>query len=261
MWAAPRAVIRPPRARAAAVLLAVLGLLAAGCGALSPAPDDARPGPPGRTATITVPGDAPTIQRAVDAAVPGDLVLISAGVYRESVTVTTPRIVLRGEDRHRVVVDGRHRRETGITVTASEVAVENLTVRRHRADGLVFAGTPDAPLTGYRASYLTVRDNARHGIRARHARRGLIEWSHVAGHADAGIHIADCRPCESVVRDTEAPGNARAVRLTGAKDVRVAAVRPDGAAGGPGDRPDVAGQPQRPGGASGPPEPAVARPR
>ena len=45
--------------------------------------------------------DYPTIQEAVDAAKPGSLVLVSPGVYKEAVTVTTPNIVIRGLDRTR----------------------------------------------------------------------------------------------------------------------------------------------------------------
>ncbi|MGI9610561.1 MAG: hypothetical protein ACR2NL_09750, partial [Acidimicrobiia bacterium] len=41
-------------------------------------------------ATRNVPGEYPTIQAAVDAADPGDLVLVDRGVYRESVQVNTP---------------------------------------------------------------------------------------------------------------------------------------------------------------------------
>lgn len=54
-----------------------------------------------------------SIQSAVDAARPGDWVLVGPGDYRETsyggqagVYVTTPRIHLRGMDRNRVVVDG-----------------------------------------------------------------------------------------------------------------------------------------------------------
>ena len=39
--------------------------------------------------TLHVPRDYPTIQSAVDAAAPGDLVLIQRGTYREEVQVTT----------------------------------------------------------------------------------------------------------------------------------------------------------------------------
>ena len=41
---------------------------------------------------------------------PGDLVLVSPGVYHESVTVATDGIVLRGVDRNRTILDGEFRR-------------------------------------------------------------------------------------------------------------------------------------------------------
>ena len=62
---------RPTELLLRALLLAALGLTAAGASA----------------ATLRVPADQPTIQAAVDAAAPGDLVLVSAGDYFESVTI------------------------------------------------------------------------------------------------------------------------------------------------------------------------------
>src|SRR5690554_366706 len=53
-----------------------------------------------------VPGEYETIQAAVDAAEPGDLVLISPGTYNEAVTVETDRLTIRGLDRDKVILDG-----------------------------------------------------------------------------------------------------------------------------------------------------------
>ena len=50
----------------------------------------------GRGDTRSVPEDYPTIQSAVDAATPGDLVLVGPGIYKEAVSVTTPGLVIRG---------------------------------------------------------------------------------------------------------------------------------------------------------------------
>ena len=67
-------------------------------------------------ATIEVPADQATIQEAVDVATPGDLVLISPGVYHEAVNVTTPELTLRGLDRNEVVLDGEFLLDNGIRV-------------------------------------------------------------------------------------------------------------------------------------------------
>ena len=47
-----------------------------------------------------------SIQDAVDASNPGDLVLIDKGIYYEEVVVRTPSITIRGIDRNEVIIDG-----------------------------------------------------------------------------------------------------------------------------------------------------------
>ena len=82
--------------------------------------------------TREVPDEFPTIQAAVDAAEPGDLVLIDEGVYRESVDVRTPGLTLRGVDRNGVIIDGEFERSNGIQALFIDgVVVENLTTMNH----------------------------------------------------------------------------------------------------------------------------------
>jgi Right handed beta helix region len=164
--------------------------------------------------TLHVPGDAATIQGAVDRARSGDLVLIAAGEYHESVTVTTPRIVIRGVDRNAVVLDGRFAFENGFTVKADGVAVENLTVRNFNANGVLFSGLiqqssgTGQPLVGYRASYVTTYDNGLYGLYAFAAQDGVFEHSYASGHPDSGFYIGQCKPCNAVVRDVVGEHNA-----------------------------------------------------
>jgi nitrous oxidase accessory protein NosD len=177
----------------------------------------------GTPTVLRVPGDHATIQAAVDAASPGDMVLIEAGTYAEAVTVSTPNIVVRGVDRNAVVLDGGHELADGILVVANGVAVENLTVRNYRQNGVLFNGagievadpsTPpvygagDTALVGYRASYVTTSNNGLYGIYAFAARDGLIEQSYASAHPDSGIYVGQCKPCEVVVRDVLAENNA-----------------------------------------------------
>ena len=95
-----------------------------------------------------VPEEYPTIQAAVDAAHPGDLVRIGPGTYREQVVIGPAKkdLVLRGTDRNRVVLYGGNGvRFNGITVHADGVAVENLTVRGFASDGILFNPAKDQP--------------------------------------------------------------------------------------------------------------------
>src|SRR5690348_10218923 len=70
-----------------------------------------------------------SIQRAVNAARPGDWILIGRGVYFGPVTITKPGLHVRGMNRNGVIIDGRHRTGNGIVVKANRVWIENLTVR------------------------------------------------------------------------------------------------------------------------------------
>ncbi|MGW4729264.1 right-handed parallel beta-helix repeat-containing protein [Streptomyces shenzhenensis] len=214
------------------LLIALLG--PAACGTPG---SDSRPASGGPSAVLRVPGQFPSIQKAVDSARSGDMVLVSPGVYRESVTVRTPRIVLRGTDRSTVVVDGEFKRTNGITVTGAASVVENLTVRNNLANGLLFTGVTDEALQGagaggagydpldtvkfpalrgFRASYITAHNNALYGIYAFDARDGVIEHSYGSGQSDSGIYVGQCKPCNTVVRNNLTEHNAVGIEVTNA---------------------------------------------
>lgn len=186
--------------------LATLALLAGACG---DGGGDDEGGAGGDGSTIEVPGDHGTIQEAVDAAEPGDLILVAPGVYREEVSVETEDLVIRGLDRNEVVIDGEFERENGIKILADGVAVENLTVRHANGNGLFWTGSyeDDYVLRGYRASYVTAYNNGRYGIYAFNAANGVIEHSYGSGHPDSAFYIGQCNPCNAVIRDVVAERN------------------------------------------------------
>jgi hypothetical protein len=179
------------------------------------AAEAADPEPVSDPKVLAVPADYPTIQAAVDATRPGDMVLISPGEYNEAVVARTPFITIRGLDRNTVILDGNDELDNGILAAANGIAIENLTARRYIVNGILFTKAYDAdnpetapPLRGYRASYVTAYNNQQYGIYAFFAQDGLIEHSYTSGHPDSGIYIGQCKPCNAVVDNVTAELNA-----------------------------------------------------
>jgi hypothetical protein len=155
------------------------------------------------SAVLKVPAQYPTIQKAVDRAEPGDLVLVSPGTYEEAVTVETPNIVIRGLDRATTVLEGSFELDNGIRVVgAGGVAIENMTAQNYTANGFFWTG-----VKGYRGSYLTAIRNGDYGMYAFESTDGLIEHSYGAGSPDAGFYIGACFKCRSVIDDVVSEWN------------------------------------------------------
>jgi hypothetical protein len=194
--------------RLPALLLACVLVLAAACGGDDDtAGDDAENGGGGDAASVEdalrVPDDYDTIQAAVDAAEPGDLILVGPGVYEEAVNVETDELTIRGLDRNEVILDGGFEKDNGIRVVgANGVAIENMTARNYTNNGFFWTG-----VEGYRGSYLTTYRIGDYGVYAFDSTSGLLEHSYASGSPDAGVYIGQCYPCDAVIDDVVAEYN------------------------------------------------------
>lgn len=150
-----------------------------------------------------VPTDFDTIQAAVDAASPGDLVLIEPGTYNEAVEVGIENLTIRGLDRNQVILDGELTLDNGFRVAGVDgVAIENLSTVNYTNNGVFFTG-----VTGYRASYITAQRFGGYGVYAFDAYDGQLDNIYASGAADGGVYVGECNPCNAVVTDVVSEWN------------------------------------------------------
>ncbi len=152
---------------------------------------------------LRVPEDHDSIQDAVEAAEPRDLVSVGAGVYNEAVEVLdTPRLTIRGRDRNEVVLDGEFQRRNGIFTTSHGVVMENMTARNYNYNGFYWSN-----VEGYRGSYLTAYNNGDYGIYAFSSVHGRFDNCYASGHPDSGFYIGQCEPCHAIIDNVVAEHN------------------------------------------------------
>ena len=174
--------------------------------------------PGAAAATRKVPAQYPTIQAAVDAAAPGDVVKVSKGTYAESVLVTTDDLRIVGVGQAVLVGGGAG---VGLTVSgASGVRVKGLTIR-DTVHGIVAVGA-----TGLRIEKCRVRDQSQQGIIFGGCDAGLVRKTKVRAVGGTGVQFLASFGCaleDSSIRDAqhgvELTGDKHLVRRTSVRDV------------------------------------------
>jgi hypothetical protein len=166
-------------------------------------PDRGRPRAYEEYTVHRVPEQYETIQAAVNAAEPKDLVLVGPGTYPEAVEVVdTPQLTIRGTDRNEVVLDGEFKREDGILATVDDVVVENMTARHYQRNGFFWSS-----VSGWRGAYLTAYNNGVYGIYNIDSQHGLYDNCYASGNPDAGYYIGQCEPCHARIQNVRAERN------------------------------------------------------
>jgi parallel beta-helix repeat protein len=170
------------RYRYAFLLLLLAGCDAPGRVAAPPALSPARLGRP----DIVVPAGG-SIQAAVDAAQPGDVIEIEPGTYAEAIHVALPGLTLAGRSRGgRVVIENPGGADNGITVEPGSdgFVLADVTVRGFHENGVFLSG-----VHGFLLSGVTAQDNGEYGLFPVHSSDGLIERCRASGHDDTGIYV------------------------------------------------------------------------
>ena len=147
------------------------------------------------------PRDHATIQEAVDAAKPGDLILIAPGTYNEAVDVETENLTIRGLDRNEVILDGEFELENGIRVLGRRR-------RRREHDGPQLhrptaSSGPASPATGARTSPPTATATTASTPSTRSRASSTTRTR--SGSPDAGFYIGAVLPVRRRHRPTSSP--------------------------------------------------------
>lgn len=158
------------------------------------------------SATIVVPVDRPTIQAAVDAAAPGDTILVRPGTYAEHVRIAGARngLTLAGSDEHAppvIVADDRPARPAIRIDGADDVTIGNVVVQGG-SEGVRVDVAYGVLLTGLRI------ESAGVGIHIRRGGHDAIVDSNVIGTRTAqGIRV-EASPA-LVIRGVTVDGSRR----------------------------------------------------
>jgi parallel beta-helix repeat protein len=132
-----------------------------------------------------------SIQAAVNAADPGDVILIKPGVYKEDILVEKPNITIRGSQN--VIIQNPGDAEDGIRVTANGDGFKlyGVTLRDFEENGVIIIRADD-----YVLSHVTTINCGEYGLFPIASNRGLIEHCVASGHTDSGIYIGQCEDTE-----------------------------------------------------------------
>jgi parallel beta-helix repeat protein len=88
--------------------------------------------------TIRVPEDFPTIQEAINAASPGNIIFVKAGIYGENVTINKA-VSLVGEDPATTIIDGGGV-GTVVNITADNARLTGFTIQNSSLEFGFYAG-------------------------------------------------------------------------------------------------------------------------
>lgn len=148
-----------------------------------------------------------SVQAAVDAAQPGDTVLVLPGTYPGSVRMTKPDVTLRGTSAGTAVLtpaadpgtDTCATAGDGICVTgAAGVRISDLTVTGFDHYGIWATGTDRLTVSGVRAD-----DNGQYGIGQEKSTRARLTDNQADGNGEAGIFVANTVTEEGGAIDTQ----------------------------------------------------------
>jgi parallel beta-helix repeat protein len=155
---------------------------------------------PVQGATLTVPGDSPTIQGAIYMAYSGDTIRVLAGTYNETLFVNN-RVKIIGENKTSTIIDGGGL-GTVILITVNSVTVSGFTIRNSAP------GWPNSGIVIDKANGCNISDNILenndHGILLNYTQNSYIANNDLTNNW-AGVELFNSS--SSTIRNNNATNN------------------------------------------------------
>ncbi|MEV5600476.1 right-handed parallel beta-helix repeat-containing protein [Streptomyces sp. NPDC052299] len=172
----------------------------------------AAPPVPAAAAGTRVVAPGQSIQAAVDAARPGDTVVVRPGTYRESVRISTPGLTLRGSGDDTVIMPAAGRAASGddcagagngiCVLGTADGTVDGVTVRSLRVTGFARSGLWASWTDRLSVRSVTADANGVWGIAQQRSTRSDIRDSTARSNGDAGVFVANSVDEEGGATDT-----------------------------------------------------------
>ncbi|MFI8288368.1 nitrous oxide reductase family maturation protein NosD [Streptomyces sp. NPDC085614] len=190
--------------RQIALLACTAAVVVSGLGATT------APSADSRTVHRVKPGES--IQKAVDAAKPGDTVLLAPGTYRESVRITTSGLTLRGsglfpsriEPGPARAGDACAKAGNGICVTGTQTSpVRDVSVRSLTLHGFAKNGLWSSWTDRLKVERVVSEKNGQWGIAQEKSVRGVFRRNLARDNGDAGLFVANTIDQEAGAADSK----------------------------------------------------------
>jgi parallel beta-helix repeat protein len=132
-----------------------------------------------------------TIQAAVNAARPGDTILVYSGIYRESITVMKNNLSIDAAPGASVIIQNPGQMSNGITVVgAGRVTLTGFTLAGVTVKGFFGSGVFLLGVAHFEISHVVAANNMGHGIEVVLSSSGSINNSTAYGSNNSGIEVS-----------------------------------------------------------------------